>query len=87
MSQYFFHTDPETRLIHLYTRNSDKEAQKKQKYEEEMKTKRVKRGISRAQTIHYEDHLYYPESWETLNQKEIESFRRSFTKKYLWWSL
>ena len=87
MAQQFFLTDQETRLVHLYVRNAEKEAEKKVKFEKEIATRRVKVGISRAQTIHYDDHVYYPESWETLNQKEIEGFRRSFTKKYLWWGL
>lgn len=83
----FFYTDPETRLVHLFVRNPEVEAVKLKKLEEENLSKKVKKSLSRADTLHYDDFIYFPESWESISQSQIESFRRQYTRKFLVWGL
>lgn len=83
----FFYTDPETRLVHLFVRNSEIESAKVKKLTEENQNKKVKRGLNRADTLYYDDFIYFPESWETISQSQIEDSRRQFTRSYLFWGL
>lgn len=87
MEDYFYHTDPETRLVYLFVRDRAKEKATIEKYQKEQQLKRSSTPLDRTMRVFYDKHIFLPQNWENKSQVQIQSERLRYSLKFLVWSL